>query len=32
MFVELRDEDGNPVARGRNREIHIGGATLIRNI
>jgi acyl-CoA synthetase (AMP-forming)/AMP-acid ligase II len=30
MFVELRDEDGNPVAQGDIGEIHIGGATLIR--
>jgi acyl-CoA synthetase (AMP-forming)/AMP-acid ligase II len=30
MFVELRDEDGNAVARGDVGEIYIGGATLIR--
>jgi acyl-CoA synthetase (AMP-forming)/AMP-acid ligase II len=30
MFVELRDEDGNAVARGDIGEIRIGGATLIR--
>jgi acyl-CoA synthetase (AMP-forming)/AMP-acid ligase II len=30
MFVELRDEDGHPVAPGDIGEIHIGGATLIR--
>src|SRR5712672_3837083 len=30
MFVELREDDGNPVARGDIGEIHIGGATLIR--
>jgi acyl-CoA synthetase (AMP-forming)/AMP-acid ligase II len=30
MFVELRDDDGQPVAPGDIGEIHIGGATLIR--
>ncbi|HXM34544.1 MAG TPA: AMP-binding protein [Pyrinomonadaceae bacterium] len=30
MFVELRDEEGKPVAQGNVGEIHIGGATLIR--
>jgi acyl-CoA synthetase (AMP-forming)/AMP-acid ligase II len=30
MFVELRDENGNPVPQGEVGEIHIGGATLIR--
>jgi acyl-CoA synthetase (AMP-forming)/AMP-acid ligase II len=30
MFVELRDEDGNVVPNGEVGEIHIGGATLIR--
>src|SRR5277367_5972140 len=30
MFVELRDEDGNAVAQVDIGEIHIGGATLIR--
>jgi len=30
MFVELRDEDGNVVPKGEVGEIHIGGATIIR--
>ena len=30
MFVELRDEDGNVVTDGEVGEIHIGGATIIR--
>ena len=30
MFVELRDEDGNVVPHGEVGEIHIGGATIIR--
>jgi acyl-CoA synthetase (AMP-forming)/AMP-acid ligase II len=30
MFVELRDEDGNVVPDGEVGEIHIGGATIIR--
>jgi acyl-CoA synthetase (AMP-forming)/AMP-acid ligase II len=30
MFVELRDEDGNVVPNGEVGEIHIGGATIIR--
>jgi acyl-CoA synthetase (AMP-forming)/AMP-acid ligase II len=30
MFVELRDENGNQVPNGEVGEIHIGGATLIR--
>src|SRR5882724_6242831 len=30
MFVELRDEDGNVVPTGKVGEIHIGGATIIR--
>ena len=30
MFVELRDEHGTPVPQGEVGEIHIGGATLIR--
>jgi acyl-CoA synthetase (AMP-forming)/AMP-acid ligase II len=30
MFVELRDEDGNVVPNGEIGEIHIGGATIIR--
>ncbi|MDE5444345.1 AMP-binding protein [Bradyrhizobium sp. CSA207] len=30
MFVELRDENGHPVPQGEVGEIHIGGATLIR--
>jgi acyl-CoA synthetase (AMP-forming)/AMP-acid ligase II len=30
MFVELRDEDGNIVPPGEVGEIHIGGATIIR--
>ena len=30
MFVELRDENGVPVPQGAVGEIHIGGATLIR--
>ena len=30
MFVELRDEDGNVVQQGEVGEIHIGGATIIR--
>jgi acyl-CoA synthetase (AMP-forming)/AMP-acid ligase II len=30
MFVELRDEEGNVVPQGEVGEIHIGGATIIR--
>lgn len=30
MFVELWDEDGNVVPNGEVGEIHIGGATIIR--
>src|SRR5258708_25639821 len=30
MFVELRDEDGNVVPNGEVGEIHIGGATILR--
>jgi acyl-CoA synthetase (AMP-forming)/AMP-acid ligase II len=30
MYVELRDEDGNVVPNGEVGEIHIGGATIIR--
>jgi acyl-CoA synthetase (AMP-forming)/AMP-acid ligase II len=30
MYIELRDDDGNPVPQGEVGEIHIGGGTLLR--